>query len=93
MNTLEMIAELRGGIPDHCDFCEQPYTEERYPIPEEAGMWTCSHCLQRWEKQDKCPHTNVVTTPSYAGEGAMEYIEWFDHNCPDCGKHWTANEE
>lgn len=53
MNMLEMIAEMRGGIPDKCDFCEQPYTEERYPIPEEAQAWTCSECLARWEKEDE----------------------------------------
>ena len=52
MNMLEMIAELRGGIPDECDFCGQKYTEERYPIPEEAQAWTCSECLERWEKED-----------------------------------------
>ena len=40
MNTpLEMIIALRGGLPDRCDFCRQPYTEERYPVPEEAGDW------------------------------------------------------
>ena len=52
MNMLEMIAEMRGGIPDKCDFCEQPYTEERYPIPEEAQAWTCNECYARWEQEE-----------------------------------------
>lgn len=53
MNMLQMIAELRGGIPDKCDFCNQPYTEKRYPIPEEAGEWTCSECWERWQKEEQ----------------------------------------
>lgn len=53
MNVLDMIVELRGGIPEKCDFCGQAFTEERYPIPEEAGMWTCKECWDRWEKEDK----------------------------------------
>lgn len=52
MNMLDMIAELRGGIPGKCDFCGQPYTTDRYPLPEEAGEWTCSECWDRWEKED-----------------------------------------
>lgn len=50
---IDMIAELRGGIPEKCDFCDQSYTEKRYPIPEEAGEWTCSECWERWEKEEK----------------------------------------
>jgi hypothetical protein len=53
MNMLNMIAELRGGIPEKCDFCEQSFNEERYPIPEEAGEWTCSECWERWMKEEK----------------------------------------
>ncbi len=53
MNMLQMIADLRGGIPEKCDFCQQEYTDIRYPIPEEAGEWTCSECWARWEKEDK----------------------------------------
>ena len=49
---LDLIAELRGGIPDKCDFCGQEYNEDRYPIPEEAQAWTCSECWARWEKED-----------------------------------------
>ena len=53
MNVLDMIVELRGGLPEKCDFCGQEFTEERYPIPEEAVMWTCKECWDRWEKEDK----------------------------------------
>ncbi len=50
--ALDLIVQLRGGLPGKCDFCEQPYTEDRYPIPEEGGEWTCSECLARWQKED-----------------------------------------
>lgn len=46
------IAELRGGLPEACDFCGQPYGPERYPVPEEAGEWACSECLARWDAAD-----------------------------------------
>lgn len=46
------IVALRGGIPEKCDFCDQPYTDERYPVPEEAGQWTCIECWERWERED-----------------------------------------
>ncbi len=49
----KMIVALRGGIPERCDFCEQPYTDERFPVPEEAGDWACTECWDRWEKQDE----------------------------------------
>ncbi len=53
MNVLEMIAEMRGGIPECCDFCGQTFNETRHPIPEEAGEWTCTECWERWEKEDE----------------------------------------
>lgn len=53
MTVLDMIAELRGGIPEKCDFCGQPFNDKRYPIPEEAGEWTCSECWERWENEDE----------------------------------------
>jgi hypothetical protein len=49
--AFDMIVRLRGGHPEKCDFFEQPYTETRCPIPEEAGEWTCSECWARWEKE------------------------------------------
>lgn len=52
MNMLQVIADLRGGIPEKCDFCEQPYNETRQPVPEEAGEWACTECLARWDKEE-----------------------------------------
>ena len=43
------IVALRGDLPDKCDFCGKPYTEGRYPVPEEAGEWACNECLARWQ--------------------------------------------
>ena len=40
---------------------------------------------------EKCNHSNFVKTEHLTGEGAMEYVEWFDNTCSDCGKHWTTN--
>ena len=51
MSYTDIIYELRGGHPDQCDFCGQEYTNERQPIPEEAGEWACSDCYARWEKE------------------------------------------
>ncbi len=48
----ETIMALRGGPPEKCDFCGQPYTEERYPTPDEGGEWACNECWERWEKED-----------------------------------------
>lgn len=49
--AFRFLMDLRGGIPDQCDFCRQPFTEARYPVPEEAGEWACRECEIRWEKQ------------------------------------------
>jgi hypothetical protein len=51
MDAFQMIVDLRGGLPAKCDFCQKPYEDGRYPIPEEAGEWTCSECWERWEKE------------------------------------------
>lgn len=47
--ALQLIADLRGGIPEGCDFCLQPFTDNRCPVQEEAGEWACTECLARWE--------------------------------------------
>ena len=48
MNTLELLISLRGGLPEKCDFCGLPFDYDipgsRYPIPEEAGAWSCNEC-------------------------------------------------
>jgi hypothetical protein len=53
MSVLDMIIELRGGIPDNCDFCGQLFTEKNYPTPEEGGEWACIECVKRWEQEYK----------------------------------------
>ena len=45
------LVDLRGGLPEACDFCKQPYNDARYPVPEEAGDWACNECVARWEKK------------------------------------------
>jgi len=52
-STFDLIVELRGGLPEACDFCGQPYTDDRYPVPEEAGDWACSECVARWDATDR----------------------------------------
>ena len=49
--AFDLIVWLRGGLPEKCDFCDQPFNERRYPVPEEGGEWTCSECLARWERK------------------------------------------
>lgn len=51
----EIIFALRGGYPDACDFCCQPYTDSRFPEPEEGGAWACTECLARWNREDHEP--------------------------------------
>lgn len=51
--AFDMLVSLRGGLPTKCDFCGQPYTDGRYPVPEEAQAWACSDCAARWEKQER----------------------------------------
>lgn len=52
MSVLDMIIELRGGLPEKCDFCGQLYNEHRYPIPEEGDEWACTECCTKWDKED-----------------------------------------
>lgn len=47
--TFDLIVSLRGGIPETCDFCQRPYVDGRYPVPEEAGEWACNECVRAWE--------------------------------------------
>jgi len=49
--AFDFIVALRGGFPEKCDFCQQPYIEHvRWPVPEEAGEWACNECYARWER-------------------------------------------
>lgn len=49
---IDIIAGLRGGYPDKCDFCGQPMKPED-AIPEEAGDWACRECWDRWESESQ----------------------------------------
>jgi hypothetical protein len=43
--AFELLVSLRGGVPKRCDFCGELYVEgRRWPVPEEAGAWSCSEC-------------------------------------------------
>lgn len=53
--VLNLIVELRGGIPERCDFCGGPYIEARRPTPDEAGEWACIECWGRWEREQPPP--------------------------------------
>lgn len=47
--AFDLIVDLRGGLPEKCDFCGQPFVpKQRWPIPEEAGEWACNECYARW---------------------------------------------
>lgn len=50
--TFALIVALRGGLPEKCDFCDQPYTEQRQPVPEEGGEWACTECLAKWTAEE-----------------------------------------
>lgn len=47
--VFDMLTANRGGLPTKCEFCGQPYTDGRYPVPEEAQAWACSECVARWD--------------------------------------------
>jgi hypothetical protein len=47
--AFDLLVALRGGLPENCDFCGQSYTDNRWPIPEEAGEWACNECQARWK--------------------------------------------
>lgn len=49
--TKDDIAELRGGEPHECDFCNEPRSFKELE-PEEAGMWACHSCMRQWHAQD-----------------------------------------
>ena len=40
---------------------------------------------------EKCKHTVVIREEHLTGEGAMEYVEWYDCYCTACGEKWTEN--
>lgn len=52
VEVIDFIADLRGGRPSICDFCNTP-TPEAELVPEEAGDWACLTCWNRWEAEDR----------------------------------------
>lgn len=56
---VDFIAAIRGGYPSKCDFCGKEYTQERHPVPEEAGEWACTECVARWNAAEIGDHKPV----------------------------------
>lgn len=46
MEPRDLIADIRGGKPLFCDFCDQP-TPENDLHPEEGGLWICIDCINK----------------------------------------------
>ena len=57
INVAQLIADLRGGWTEKCDFCDK--TSGRY-VPEEAGQWACIECWDRWEREDADSRTGEI---------------------------------
>ena len=51
MNPIKQSLSDMRGDPSMCDFCEAPKTLEELE-PEEAGMWVCRGCQERWEREE-----------------------------------------
>ena len=49
-----------------------------------------SELLEKWAKE--CKHPVVIKEEHLTGEGAIEYVEWYDCYCTACGEKWTENE-
>lgn len=52
IDVRQAIIDLRGGVPAKCDFCNKEVAQENLH-PEEAGMWACIDCINRWYREDK----------------------------------------
>jgi len=59
-------------------------TEAYYRVTYDFGP-----LLKQWAKD--CKHTVVIREENLVGEGAMEYVQWYDCKCAACGKTWTEN--
>lgn len=68
MNPMkEMIADLRGGFPEKCDFCDKPTTPENLE-PEEAGAWACIECVTRWDLCERHGWQPMTKAPTDKGQ-------------------------
>jgi hypothetical protein len=70
----ELIVELRGGVPLKCDFCNKETTEENLH-PEEAGMWACITCMDRWTRDDACISKGFKKGQEVGYQKALKEIE------------------
>lgn len=61
LETRELIASLRGGIPAACDFCGDQVPPDALE-PEEAGMWACPDCWRRFREADALALAHVKET-------------------------------
>jgi hypothetical protein len=52
IDTRQLIASLRGGIPDQCSWCGDTVSPDDLE-PEEAGDWVCQRCLQHTTQRAK----------------------------------------
>lgn len=60
-------------------------TEAFYKVKYDFGP-----LIEKWKKE--CTHPRAQKEEHLTGDGAMEYVEWYDNYCPDCGEKWTTND-
>jgi len=89
-DTLDFLIDLRGGMPEKCDFCGGPINGD--PIPEEAGDWACRQCFERWEEEDrKRKPADVVEIGQSPPEGPQPPIGGEDMRTRPAPKRWTLH--
>ena len=44
IDVRQLIIDLRGGIPDKCDFCQKEKLPDQLH-PDEGGTWICIDCI------------------------------------------------
>lgn len=71
---------------------DHPYCDKHARLEKDFGeddsyayWWKIRHC-------PKCGSTDVSIEEHLTGEGSMEYAEWMDNTCDDCGEKWTTND-
>lgn len=50
--VVDLVADLRGGLPGRCDFCKEALDPED-ALPEEGGLWACRACWRKFEEEDR----------------------------------------
>ena len=51
-SVLDLIVDMRDGYPKKCDYCKQTRPAHEL-VPDEAGTWSCAHCWERWNRENK----------------------------------------